>query len=366
MGLINNELKMISGLAFARVILKDEKLDIDQGIIVLLDSKSQARIFGRIFEENYDGKTINWIKRRDGILNFEAGIYHLNGNENEDVVADFMAEKSFLPIITVGGILPYYMRENSYVVRVHELESMEVFEQEYKKFRKYVIDNVDYIRKQIDRYYKRLPEVLYFDRKSEYYTVFKAIMAVGFIWYIFYRKTNTEEGAEQFWEQYKRYSYKLVSEFREYQDCYEIETEFTELTWNYLKLHSNIQVCPVEDVSIEVLESMRKNMVILYDSDFYYFPEKLVKSICAPMLETISVGELKVLLKDKGIIHCNDDGYTIKKRFWTSSGSCNRMRAMKMKKEMLMSAEGLLLEEVYEHVAEEHESIKEERTLCQK
>lgn len=365
MGLINNELKMISGLAFTRAILRDVKLDIDQGMIILLDSKIQARTLGQIFEENLDGKTISKIKKRDGILNFEAGIYPLSGSEIEDAVSDFMAEKRFFPIITVGGILPYYMRESNYVVRVYELEGMKVFEQEYKKFRKYVINNVDYIRKQLDYYYKKLPEVRYFDRRSEYYTAFKSIMAVGFIWYTFYKKTSTEEKAEQFWEQYKKYSYKLVSGFREYQDCYEIETEFTELTWNYLRLHSDIQVCPVEGVSIEVQESMKKNTVILYDSDFYYFSEKLVKSICAPMLETIPVGELKVLLKDKGIIHCNDDGYTIKKRFGTSSGSCNRMRAMKIKKETLMSTEGLLLEEKYEHVSEKHENMKEE-LLCQK
>lgn len=360
-----NEVKMISGLAFAREILKNEKLDIDQGLIVLLDSKREARIWGRIFEENLDGKTINWIKRRDGILNFEAGIYHLNGNENEDVVADFMTEKRFLPIITVGGILPYYVRENSYVVRVHELGGMEAFKREYGRFRAYVITNVDYIRKQLDYRYKKLPEVCYFNRQSEYYTVFKTIMAVGYIWYTFYKKTSTEEKAEQFWEQYKRNCYKLVSEFREFQACYEIETEFTALTWKYLRSHMDITLCKAEEVTIAVQKAMGEEKVILYDCEFYYFPEKLVKSICKQMLETVSVGELKVLLKNRGIIVCNNEGYTIKKRFWMSSGVCDRMRAMKIKKETLMSSEGLLLEDVYEHVTEGCINTRE-GLLCQK
>ena len=364
MGLINNELKMISGLAFTRVILQDAKLDIDQGIVVLLDSKSQARTFGRIFEENLDGKTISKIKKRDGILNFEAGIYPLSGSESEDAVSDFMAEKRFFPIITVGGILPYYMRENSYVVRVHELDDMETFKQEYEKFRTYVIKNIDYMRKQLN-YYKSLPEVCCFDRRSDYYRVFKSIMAVGFIWYIYYKKTSTEEMTEQFWEQYKRYCYKLVSEFREYQDCYEIETEFTALTWKYLQSHMDVTLCKTEEVTITVRKAMSEDKVILCDREYYYFPEKLVKSICKPMLEIVSVGELKALLKSKGIILCNDEGYTIKKRFWMSSGVCDRMRAMKMKKEMLMSPGGLLLEDVYEHVTEGYIYTKEE-VLCQK
>ena len=43
----------------------------------------------------------------------------------------------------------------------------------------------------------------------------------------------------------------------------------------------------------------------------------------------------------------------------------NRMRAMKMKKETLMSSEGLLLEDVYEHVTEGCINTRE-GLLCQR
>lgn len=362
---LKNELQMISGLAFTRVILRDAKLDIDQGLIVLLDSKSQARAFGQIFEENLDGKMINRIKKKDGILNFEAGIYPLNGNENEETVLDFLAEKSFLPVITVGGMLPFFLRESTYVIRVHELKGMEDFRQEYKRFRTYIIKNVSYIRKRLNSFYKRLCEEDWFDRRSEYYIAFKSIITVGFMWYVFYEKTSTEEITEQFWKQYLGYTYRIIGKFRDYQDCYEMETEFVTLTWKYLQLHSDVILCNAEEVTIAVQKSMKEEEVILYDSEFYYFPEKLVKIICSPMLETISVGELKVLLKAKGIIFCNDEGYTIKKRFWMSSGVCDRMRAMKIKKEMLMSSDGLLLEDVYEYASEEYKNTREE-ILCRK
>nr|WP_294692433.1 hypothetical protein [uncultured Blautia sp.] len=48
-------------------------------------------------------------------------------------------------------------------------------------------------------------------------------------------------------------------------------------------------------------------------------------------------------------IICNGAGYTIKKRFTTVFGYYDRMRAIKIRKDTLMSNEGLLLEDCYEY-----------------
>lgn len=52
---------------------------------------------------------------------------------------------------------------------------------------------------------------------------------------------------------------------------------------------------------------------------------------------------------DQAIIICNGAGYTIKKRFTTVFGYYDRMRAIKIRKDTLMSNEGLLLEDCYEY-----------------
>ena len=90
--------------------------------------------------------------------------------------------------------------------------------------------------------------------------------------------------------------------------------------------HVDVVVSNVDNVSGHAYEAMKVDKAILYDEEFYYFPERLIKEIAQPLMETMAIGELKKMLKDQGIIVCNGQGYTIKKRFTTMSGYCGRMR----------------------------------------
>ena len=134
----------------------------------------------------------------------------------------------------------------------------------------------------------------------------------------------------------------------DYEDCYDVEDEIRSLIWKFLE-QSTVQTCAVESVSGEMYRAVKDNNAILYDDEYYYFSERLVKKMVQPLMDTMSIGELKKLLKDQDIIICNGAGYTIKKRFTTVFGYYDRMRAIKIRKDTLMSDEGLLLEDRYEY-----------------
>lgn len=57
-----NVLRMIFGLAFMRPLLQATDTDIDLGVVVLMDSNTQARLWCQECESKVDGKIIQKLK----------------------------------------------------------------------------------------------------------------------------------------------------------------------------------------------------------------------------------------------------------------------------------------------------------------
>ena len=90
---------------------------------------------------------------------------------------------------------------------------------------------------------------------------------------------------------------------------------------------------------------------ILYDDDFYYVTDSTLRTICAPLLATVSFVQLKNEMVKSGMVDCNDGNlknFTKKKLIWRSYGWQERVRLIWIKKETLMTDEGLLLEDIGE------------------
>lgn len=90
---------------------------------------------------------------------------------------------------------------------------------------------------------------------------------------------------------------------------------------------------------------------ILYDDDFYYVTDSTLRTVCAPLLTTVSFVQLKNEMASSGMVDCNDGNlknFTKKKLIWRSFGWQERVRFVWIKKEALMTKEGLLLEDIGE------------------
>lgn len=275
----------------------------------------------------------------------------LKDGDNVEDIKDFLMKREFLPTLVVSGILPFFLREDSYVFRIRNAGSISAFSEEYKAFREFVIENVGFVKKSILQYLNE--ENLhnsneYSDKYSDKYPAFRVLDVIGYIWELYYANNCSEASAENFCKAYMADISEIVKGFDDYSDYCDIEEEISSLIWNFLMEHVDVVVSNVDNVSGHAYEAMKVDKAILYDEEFYYFPERLIKEIAQPLMETMAIGELKKMLKDQGIIVCNGQGYTIKKRFTTMSGYCGRMRAIKVQKTMLSFQDNLMLEDFLE------------------
>lgn len=341
-----NILRMAFGISFLRPLLNDVNADIDEGIIILMDSDTQARAWALECEYRLDAKVIPKLGKSDA-RNYQAGIHILKNCDTVDAVEDFLSERKFLPILVVGGILPFFLREGHCIVRLRNMKDISRFSDEYKCFCEFCIKNIGFIVKLIEDYIDKEKTVVLYEYPERTNT-FLTFEAIGSVWNNFFYKVQHKKCSEKFSKKYQQDIYKLIKSQEDYEDCYDVEDEIRSLVWKFLE-QSTVQTCTVESVNGEMYRAVRDNRAILYDDEYYYFPERLMKKMIQPLMETMSIGELKKLLKDQDIIICNGTGYTIKKRFTTVYGYCDRMRAIKIRKETLMSAEGLLLEDRYEY-----------------
>ena len=146
-----NILRMVFGIAFLRPLLNDVNADIDQGIIVLLDSGAQARAWALECEHRMDAKLITELGKSDA-RNYQAGVHVLKNCDTVDAVEDFLSERKFLPILAVGGILPFSLREDHYIIRLRDIKNISEFSDDYERFCKFCIANTKFIENIIKNY----------------------------------------------------------------------------------------------------------------------------------------------------------------------------------------------------------------------
>ena len=148
-----NFLRMIFGVSFMRPLLQYAGTDIDQGVIALMDSKTQARWWIQKSENLVDSKQIQKLGHVNA-LNFQACLHMLRPSDSCESVNNFLMERMCLPVLVVGGNLPYSLREDCYIFRIKRSETISAFGEEYAEFCEFVIKNAEFIKEQITDFKK--------------------------------------------------------------------------------------------------------------------------------------------------------------------------------------------------------------------
>ena len=343
-----SELMMVTGIAFLRPLLQRYGLDADCGLTLIFDSEHCAHLFEKAATKNLNAMSIRSLKETKNVRNFAMGLHVYKQNEDISGLIEFLLEDKFFPIVLVGSRIPAALREEGYFMRmsVKDPEQVEKFVDRFENFKSYVIQNVHEVSTALSRL-RRSKLVTESRVDDEYGKIRKCLKSVGHIWKLSVWATGTEAEAEDFWRGYLSAVDEVIGKFGDYAGAFELGTEIVELVWNYIGSHVEVKISLAEKVSTSAFEAIKKNEAVLFDADYYYFPEKLVKTICLPLMDVMSRTELKEKLKGDGIIQCNGDGFTVKKKFWTVSGTSGRYRALKFPKDVLVSVDGFRLEDMY-------------------
>lgn len=335
-------LQMIEALGFCRFVFRKCGVDLERGIILVVENLWQAGEIADALCETTDAVMLDKRGRKQKLspMNFQMGIHVYGKSDDKAWIKDFLFEKDFLPVVLVAGIVPEILFENGYIFKLG-VTGYEIFEfrEMYEKMRSSILkyhDTLCYELKKIEtsRIAKKYLQI-------EQSNAIRMIIATGLIWKIVIRIKNDEETTDAWMAEY---CYFLIKQLRHMDD----------FTGRYTVLEA-VRRCiftTVEANKMQILhinETTKTERAILADEEFYYFPEALLKEICTPLTDTISFLQLKSEMYADGILVCNDGhkkNYTVKVTCFDSvNKKYIRKRFLKLKKECLLTDSGMSLED---------------------
>lgn len=353
---------VLFGSSFLRVILSEFGSQMDEGVVILVDQEIEARQFVMHYCGNAgeNGRRIyKWKRRKVQVPNFCCGMVLLNPKKPEEAM-EFLEETEFFPVVVTGRILPAELRCARYIFRATHEDMMYVQKEEsanlIREFRTFIISETETICK-IIRSAQNSTALAEYQGNDEYRRLFASCVAIGKVYKSYLEQRISDGDAERFWKYFLQETYRrlqMIPDFASGEDLYEMATD---LVWAYVKQQGNILFADAEQISGKAYDALEENRLIVYDAEYYYFPAALFSVIFRPLLQTMSVPELKRRMSDEGLLCCNSSDYTVKKQVTTVYGTKERVRVLRMAKETLMSRDNLLLEDIFDDQRDERNEV---------
>lgn len=349
--------EMLTGTSFLRFLLQEYGHDLDSGIILIAENDRRAWQIERAFIENLDARSIPRLRQKiEKPLNYQMGLHVYKRSDRIETIIDFLHQKDFLPVLIVGGIVPDGLSENAYVMKFDATDTeIKNISRSYAGFRKYVLDNVEYVLEQLKNLkFKDIMNLYDIDREFECFL--RTSTAVGKIWKCYMREifdkhkdikeTEVDYKSALVFKIFVDSAFHAIELMEAYDSSYDVPESVRDCLIRYMKEHG---YKVIRDIS-EATDKTDFDKVILYDDDFYYIKNRLFTDICSPLLETISTVQLKKYMQEAGILKCDNTAkgtYSPKVSLPSlSDGSSTvRHRFIKMLKDPLKTDEGLSLED---------------------
>lgn len=343
-------IEMIAELAFVQEPMRFYGYGMDKGIILIADDEESALAIKIMLEDHMDAVGVKLKSRKENQpLNYQMGVHVYNRLDDERKVMDFLEEQEFLPIVIAGGMIPEILIGRGYTFRctATEKDFMEA-KKRYKSFTDFTKRNASVVCDLIKRISK-LSDMIEDPQKKyqKYQRIVKSLMTVIFIWSSIYEEHGREKekiGREE--ERLKALIWRAIETMERNDGTYDVQEPVKKCFIEQVS-KGEMGISQLgEDSETDVIENH-----ISYDDDFYYVTDSTLRTICAPLLKTVSFVKLKNEMVASGMVDCNDGNlknFTKKKLIWRSFGWQERVRFVWIKKEALMTKEGLFLEDIWE------------------
>lgn len=341
-------IETIAELAFVQEPIRFYGYGMEKGIILIADDDESALIIKSMLEAHLDAVGVKLRGRKESQpLNYQMGVHVYNRLDDERKTLDFLEEQKFFPIVITGGKIPEILIGRGYAFRctVNENEFMEA-KKKYEKFTDFTkreVWGVCDLIKRISKFSDMLedPQKKY----QKYQKIAKNLMTVVLIWRSIYREHGiAEEEISEEIDWLKEQIWSSIEMMDRHEGMYDVRDVVRKCFMDQVS-KGEIEIRPL--VGNSAVDEIKNH--ILYDDDFYYVTDSTLRTICAPLLATVSFVQLKNEMAKSGMVDCNDGNlknFTKKKLIWRSYGWQERVRLIWIKKETLMTDEGLLLENV--------------------
>lgn len=285
-------------------------------------------------------------KNRAKIPNHLFGVHVYSRIDKAETIQEFLTREDFFPAIIAYGAIPDFLENQMEIIPLFDdlnTQMTDIFI-ELQFFRDFVHKNPDILQREL-RLFLTSEICMQGEEDSSLKFALEATVAV---FCGIYRSEHTEQETEQRRVQLRKAISHFVNLSTEFQEEFEVLDVVKGAFENYLRENVNIFICRYDEIGDEAMRAYEKSEVLLYDSNFYYVPEKMLRKACEPILAAIPFPCIKRKLYEDGVLHANsiaNGNFTIKKLLTNSFGYTFRARFLKIRREFFVTLGGIGLEE---------------------
>lgn len=343
-------LLLISICAEVHPLMKDEDVALHGGMVIYTQDRRCADAFTKQFQKLRTIFCRTWkdVPPEDAILNYCCYFHILRRNDDAEKVLDFLERDDAVTAIVAFGVLPEYLAGDYVRNRIIINSAADIglstdeVSQIVQEFCEFVHTKPEWLLGELKKFKtsRRFAEV----SDSNLMT---ALFAAAASFTNYFREQHDEVETEQVecW---------LVQAIAHLQELLEENEDLDNLTAitrkaieNYIE-EKDVLICDVELVSGKAQEALDKGRAILYDRNFYFVPEEILRAACDKFLETSSLIKIKQRLREEGAIETNgqvSSNYTVKFQYTNVFGGQCRRRFLKFRRNFFETVDSLSLEE---------------------
>lgn len=341
-------LQFIEAFGFCRFLFQNNGYDLEKGLVLVTDDDCHAQRVIDAILTTVDSREMRHLSSKvEKPFNYEIGLHLYRKYDKEQEILEFLVEKRFTPLVIVGGILPEFLEENSYMFRF-DLRGSDIrdFADMYKKMKNEVLSHLEHLMYEISNFKSsKLLKQIEIDESSQ--GCFEIFALTGKVWQLVLRESNDEETAERWLNSYCEASATTLRKMDDLCGLCDISEVIRKCVVTYV-MKNDVKMMEFHTITGDS-DSIE---TIWYDADYYYFSESFLKKICKPLQNTVSFQQIKTELCEAGILVCNNTknrNFTVKKSCFDIQTGCERrIRFLKLVKQELFSDEGMELEELVE------------------
>lgn len=329
-------------------ILKEAGLAIHGGVILYSEEMrgadaliQQLKRIGVIF-----CRTWKEVPRAEATLNFKIYAHALRRNEDADKILDFLETDEALMAVVAFGILPEYLAfdcvPNRIVFQASEQEMSAIGDVSriLQGFCNFVHEKPAWLIQELQKFKtsKSFGEI-----QGDY---FLASLSASASCFAAYFRESHDEAETELIQSWLELSIRQVKEWQG-EELDNLPAVVRRAVEAYITA-SDIEICDLDNVDGRVQNALEAGRAVLYDSQFYYLPEDLLKASCEGIVGTNSLLAIKQRLYREGIIQSNSaqsGNYTVKLHYTNVFGAPCRKRFLKFRRQFFVAPGALALEE---------------------
>lgn len=309
----------------------DGYVELRRGLILYVESQAKCDNVLR-YLKGMGAVMINSLKKkRFKVPNYVPGVHLYNLYDKGENIEAFLNCEGIFPVLIVHSIVPESLRGISNLLPLEMDESLRTEEilGELKKVRIYVRQAPELVQSEMAKFATSKFEIL----NRECSPLRRALAASIAVYCKFYRDSHTEIETNQKYLELHKY----VKNVERLSQTYSKEINDIEglknVIKNYVKRNENLRIGNINELEGDLLRAIQNESAILYDSQYYYMPDQILRESCDEILSEYSILNIKSALQREGFLICNncrERNYTVKKILTSVYGHSFRKHFLKI------------------------------------